>query len=144
MKALRGSVLTTFAVVALLTSFGCSVYHGELSVLSNRVLDLADFDPEKAKKTSQFAEGKSERKIIVLFPDRAGIPTLDEAIDKTLAEGGGDLILNAQVLSWNWYIPYVYGTSGWKVVGDVINTGSAGAKLQPVNPWAHMGLLFGG
>ena len=140
MKTLRGSVLTAFAVVALLTSSGCSVYHGEFSVLSNRVLDLTDFDPEAAKKKGQFAEGASERKIIVLFPDRGGFPTLDEAIDKTLAEGGGDLILNAQVLSWNWYIPYVYGTSGWKVVGDVVNTGTEGAKVEPLT-WTYGGLL---
>ena len=144
MKTLTRSVVATFSIAVLLTITGCATYHGEYSVLSNRVLDLKDFDPARALQKRVYAEGSSERRIVALFPDRDSFPTLDEAIDKTLEEGGGDLILNAQVLRWHWYIPMIYGTSGWKVVGDVVNTGSAGAKVQPVYPWAHLGLLFGG
>ncbi len=144
MKTLTRAVVATFSITVFLTISGCATYHGQYSVLSNRVLDLKGFNPARALEKRVYAEGSSERRIVALFPDRDSLPTLDEAIDKALEEGGGDLILNAQVLRWNWYIPMIYGTSGWKVVGDVINTGSAGAKLQPVNPWAHMGLLFGG
>ena len=145
MKTLtRSIVVTTFSIAAFLTTTGCVTYHGQYSVLSNRVLDLKDFDPVRALEKRVYAEGSSERRHIASFPNRHTFPTLDEAIDKALEEGGGDMILNAQVLHWHWDIPMIYGSSGWKVVGDVINTGSAGPKVQPVNPWAHLGIFFGG
>lgn len=144
MKTLTPSVVAIFSIAAFLTISGCATYHGQYSVLSNRVLDLHDFDPAKALAKRIYAEGTSERRIIATVADRNSLPTLDEAIDKALEEGEGDVILNAQVLHWQWQIPLIYGTSGWKVVGDVINTGSAGPKVQPVNPWAHLGIFFGG
>ena len=142
MKTLTRSVVATFAIAVVLTSTGCITYHGQYSVLSNRVLDLKDFDPARALAKRVYAEGSSERRMVAMIVDRERLPTLDEAIDKALEEGEGDLILNAQVLHWHWDIPLIYASSGWKVVGDVVNTGSAGTKVQPVNPWAH--ILFGG
>ena len=140
MKTLTRSVVATFSITVFLTISGCATYHGQYSVLSNRVLDLHDFDPAKALAKRVYAEGSSERHIIATVADRNSLPTLDEAIDRALEEGEGDVILNAQVLRWGWHIPLIYGTWGWKVVGDVIDTGSGGAKLQSANPWAHMGL----
>ncbi len=140
MKTFTRSFVATFSVAAFLTTTGCVTYHGQYSVLSNRVLDLKDFNPVTALEKRVYAEGSSERRQIASVPDRHTFPTLDEAIDKALEEGEGDVILNAQVLRWGWHIPLIYGTWGWKVVGDVIDTGSGGAKLQSANPWAHMGL----
>ena len=136
MVALERLVVLVFWIVVILAIVSCATYHGEYSVLSNRSLDLKDFDPRKSIQRRVYAEGVSERRIYCLFPDRDGFPSLDEAIDQVLAEGEGDLVLNAQVIRWHWYVPMIYGTSGWKVVGDVVDTGSRGAKLERVGPRA--------
>lgn len=39
-----------------------------------------------------------------------------------LQKGGGDVMTDAVVTSWFWYIPYVYGQAGWEVKGDVVKT----------------------
>ena len=133
MNIFTRSIVATLCVASALPLAGCITYHGEYSVLSNRVLDLDQFEPRKAVAKRVYAEGKAVRRIISYVADRNDHPRLEEAIDRALEEGEGDVILNAQVLGWDWYIPLIYGSSGWKVVGDVINTGSGGAKVRNYN-----------
>ena len=131
MKTLRRSAFTVLTLATLLAQPGCASYQGEYPLLSSHPLDLTDFELDKARKDSRRVEGSSEREIYFLLPDRDSFPTLREAIDRTLEAGGGDLILDARIHRWHWYIPLMYGSSGWMVTGDVVNTRSTLAGARP-------------
>ena len=65
--------------------------------------------------------GEEVTHIIILFPT-GGPPTLEGAIDNALRKGKGDVMTDAVVHSWSWYIPYIYSQRGWSVRGDVVRT----------------------
>lgn len=111
--------LCTAALSTLLLS-GCVVHHGDFTVLSNKLVRLSDFNVSKADR-QKGVEGTDQLHIIILFPTK-GNTTLEEAVDDALAKGGGDVMTDATVRRWFWYIPYIYGQEGWSVTGDVIKT----------------------
>jgi hypothetical protein len=53
---------------------------------------------------------------------RVTAPNAEEAIDDGLRNGGGDVFSDAVIYQCSWYIPFIYGQSGWKIVGDVVKT----------------------
>ena len=65
--------------------------------------------------------GKEVTHIIIFIPT-GGPPTLEGALDDALDKGNGDVMTDAVVKFWGWYIPYVYGQHGWSVEGDVVKT----------------------
>jgi hypothetical protein len=67
-------------------------------------------------------EGASEAHTYLWVPTRTMSPTLQEAVQKTLERGHGDLITDAQIEHWWWYVPFIYGSEGWRVRGDVLRT----------------------
>jgi len=112
-------LLIATAAVALLSS-GCVVNHGDFNVLSNKTIRLSEFELEKADRAKGVV-GKDVTHIILFIPT-GGDPRFEEAMDDALEKGGGDVITDASVKQWFWYIPYIYGQSGWSVKGDVVKT----------------------
>jgi hypothetical protein len=111
------------AVVLVLVVFvfaGCTVRHGDFTVLSNKLVDLRDFEVDKADRI-RGVEGEDSAHIIILFPTKGSV-TLEGALDDAFLETGGDLMTDAVVKQWFWYIPYIYGQSGWRVTGDMVTT----------------------
>ena len=111
-------LLAIFVVAALVFS-GCAVRHGDFPVISNKMLRLSEFELEKTDRVKNI-EGKDIAHTIIVFP--TGVPTLEGALDDALEKGDGDVMTDAVVKSYGWYIPYIYGQSGWTVKGDVIKT----------------------
>ena len=111
---LSGSV----ALAVVLT--GCVTRHGDFSVASNKLLRLSEFELDKAERARNVM-GKDVQRIVFLFPI-GGMPTIEGAMDNALEKGNGDVMTDVVIKSWSWYIPYVYGESGWSVQGDVIKT----------------------
>lgn len=110
-----------FAVLTLLLLVsGCVVRQGDFTVLSDKLIDAQDFDLSNAHKTKH-VEGKDVSHIIVFFPTK-GAGSLEDAISDALAKGEGDVLTDATVYSYYWYIPYIYGQQGWRVEGDVVKT----------------------
>jgi hypothetical protein len=121
MKGLLWRTLASFALLGLLlVSSGCVIRHGDFSVLSNKVLRLSAFELDKADRVRGIV-GKDVSHIIIFIPT-GGTPTLEGALDDALEKGGGDVMTDAVVKAWSWYIPYIYGQSGWSVKGDVVKT----------------------
>jgi len=112
--------LVILLLLTIVVSTGCVVRHGDFSVLSNKLMDLSEFEIDKADRAKNLV-GKDVQHIIFLFPT-GGPPTLEGALDEALEKGGGDIMTDAVVYSWSWYIPYVYGQTGWSVKGDVVKT----------------------
>ncbi|MFQ5514497.1 MAG: hypothetical protein ACE5FG_08645 [Myxococcota bacterium] len=110
-----------FAIALLLgTGLGCVIRHGDFTVMSNKVVRLSGFELDKADRVKGIV-GKDVQHVIIFFPI-GGVPTLEGALDDAFEKGGGDVLTDAVVKSWYWYIPYVYGQSGWSVKGDVVKT----------------------
>lgn len=120
MKYLRKTT-SILAILTLLTiTTGCSVRHGDFTVLSNKTVRLSEFELDQENITRNVI-GKDVAHIIFLFPTK-GTVTLEEAIDNALYNGDGDVMTDAVVKSWGFYIPYIYGQFGWEVKGDVVKT----------------------
>jgi hypothetical protein len=98
---------------------GCTHHHGNFSVISNKLVRTSDFDLSQLDRTRNVV-GEDRMHILLIFPTKLEA-TLDEAIDDALREGDGDLIVDAVVESWEWYVP-PYGQAGWRVRGDVVKT----------------------
>lgn len=104
----------------ILTGTGCSVRHGDFTVLSGKIVRTSDFNLGQADRVKG-VEGRSIQRIIVFFPV-GGIPTIDEALDNALENGHGDVMTDAVVTFTSWYIPLIYGQAGWIIKGDVVKT----------------------
>jgi hypothetical protein len=107
------------ALVAL-CSGACVTRQGDFTILSSKLVRLSDFDLSGAERVKN-VEGRDVSHIIILFPTKAN-PSLEDALNDALEKGGGDVMTDATVHSWSWYIPYIYGQAGWKVRGDVVRT----------------------
>lgn len=116
--------------IALVLVTGCTKFHGDYTVLSNRLVRTSDFDLSTAERREN-VEGRDVAQIFVLIPTKLQV-TLEEAIEDALEKGHGDVITDAKVWYWSWYIPLIYGQEGWKVVGDVVKTRArAGSPTLP-------------
>ncbi len=107
------------ALLALLTT-ACAVRQGDFAVISNKLVNTSNFRVGQAERVKG-VEGRDVSHIIIFIPT-GGPPTLEGALDDALEKGGGDVMTDAVVYSWSWYIPYIYGQSGWSVKGDVVKT----------------------
>lgn len=113
-------MVQVFVLGWVVLSLGCVVRHGDFTVLSNKVIRLSEFELDRADRVKAIV-GKDVQHIIIFIPT-AGTPTLEGALDDAFEKGGGDVMTDAVVKSWNWYIPYIYGQAGWSVKGDVVKT----------------------
>ena len=112
--------LGLFLAVLVCGLSGCSVRHGDYTVLSNKMVRLSDFELDKADRVKKVV-GEDRQHIIFVIPTGAQ-PTLDGALDNAFQLADGDVMTDAVVESWGWYIPYIYGQAGWRVTGDVVKT----------------------
>jgi len=117
MKALRLSV--PCLLLPLMLS-ACTVRQGSFTVLSTKLVRLSNFDVDGAPR-AKGVEGKDVAHIILFIPTKGQV-TPQEAVDRALEAGGGDLMTDAVLYNWGWYIPYIYGQMGWRARGDVIKT----------------------
>ena len=98
---------------------GCAVRHGDFTVLSNRLVNTHHFDLDDTNR--QTVVGKDIQHIIFFIPI-GGPPTLEEALDNAFDKSNGDVLTDAVIKSWSFYIPLLYGQAGWKVKGTSVKT----------------------
>ena len=113
-RSLLLAILTT-----TIAATGCVVRHGDFTVLSSKLVRLSEIELSQEDRVKN-VEGRDVGHILIFIPTKQ--PTLEDAINNALEKADGDLMTDAVVHSWSWYIPYVYGQAGWKVKGDVVKT----------------------
>ena len=120
MKIIQRLVPITAIIICSLIVSGCVTRHGDFTVLSNKMIRLSEFELDKAERVKGVV-GKNVQHMIIFIPT-SGPPTLEGAMDDAFEKGGGDVMTDAVIKSWAWYIPYIYGQAGWEVKGDVVKT----------------------
>ena len=53
--------------------------------------------------------------------DATNVFTLKKIINY-LKKTDADIMTDVNVKSWSWYLPYIYGETGWRITGDAIKT----------------------
>jgi hypothetical protein len=99
----------------------------EFAVLSNEwVRPLYGVDAAGARVAD--VEGTDRLQHFLWVPTHPNPPTLEHALDRAIASGRGDVLVDADVeYSW-WTIPLIYGRESWHVRGDALRT-----------PWVRVG-----
>jgi hypothetical protein len=108
----KGSWVLLFAVCLLMLT-GCGARVGDFTVISTKNFDLG----ANYVKTASNVEGSDVKHIIVIFP--TGSPSIKAAVDDILNKNKGEVVLDAVIETYTWYIPYVYGQTSIKIKGDV-------------------------
>ena len=114
-------LLVNFSFIVLLSFLfsSCVVRHGDFTVLANKLIDTQNFDLSDTNRHK--VVGEDVQHIIVFIPT-SGPPTLEGALDNAFDQSDGDVLTDAVIKSWGFYIPYLYGQAGWKVEGIAVKT----------------------
>ncbi len=96
---------------------GCSST-SDLTVLSSKVVRLNDFELDKADRKEAYGEDVRHWFLFFAF---GSPPSLKEALDRGLEQGGGDVMTDVRVENWGWSI-LLYSQGGWSVKGTVVKT----------------------
>ena len=96
---------------------GC-VTKSDCTVMSSKIVRLNDFELDKADRKQ--AHGEDVRHWFLFIPFGAP-PSLKEALDRGLENGGGDVMTDVRVENWGWSI-LLYSQGGWSVDGTVVKT----------------------
>ena len=86
---------------------------GDFSVVSSRNFDLND----NYVLLEKGVIGEDIQYIILFIP--TGQINIENAVDDALKRVDGDVLTNATIKLKGFYIPYIYGKSGYIVEGDV-------------------------
>lgn len=106
-------------VITLLIS-ACTTDHGTFTVMSNKIVNVKDFELDKTDITKK-VKGSDTSHIIVFFPTKSN-PNISGALKDAFDQADGDVMTDVNVYTKFWYIPYIYGQSSWNVDGDVVKT----------------------
>lgn len=98
---------------------GCVIRHGDFTVLSNRLIDTQNFDLSTSHR--QRVTGEDITHIISFIPT-GGPPSAEGALDDAFDKSGGDVLTDAVLKQWLFYLPLIYGQHGWQVEGTVMKT----------------------
>ncbi|MDD2840203.1 MAG: hypothetical protein PHY80_03705 [Rickettsiales bacterium] len=109
-----------FAVLFVLVLSSCTTNHGSYTVLSNKIVNLSEFDistPSRVKKVV----GKDVDHAIFFYHSKLNI-SINGALDNAFEKYDGDVMTDVTIESYHWCIPLIYAQSGWVVKGDVVKT----------------------
>jgi hypothetical protein len=112
-KILRLSLLALCAGMLA----GCSTT-SDCTVLSSKIVRLNDFELDKANRKQAYGEDVCHW---LLWFRLGSPPSLKEALDRALEQGGGDVMTDVRVKTWGWSA-LLYSQGGWSVKGTVVKT----------------------
>jgi len=106
-------------ITAVLLFTGCSQHLGNLTALSTSSYDPQNIEGKNLVKKN--VSGESHCYTIIFIPTCI-MPKLDEAVSKALVNGGGDFMKNSRLYYENYYVPFIFGDTWFRVEGDVYKT----------------------
>jgi len=112
--------LTRYALGAAVFLTGCSTHLTDLSMISNKNVDLDKINIDKAPQR-KLVEGEDRKFIFLFIP--FGQPQIKEALNKALEKGQGDLMVDASLYHEGWW--FLVGETSIKIKGTVVDTRGA-------------------
>ncbi|PZP39466.1 MAG: hypothetical protein DI585_04060 [Pseudomonas fluorescens] len=109
-----------YAALAALLLSGCSTHLTDVSMISNKSVELESINIDKAPQR-KLVEGSSTKFIFLIIP--FGYPTIKEALNNALEKGQGDLMVDASIYREGWW--FLVGQDTIKIKGTVVNTKGA-------------------
>lgn len=132
----------TGLALGLLVGAGCAletVPHGRFAALTTRAAPALGYQIDEASRTRD-VEAVVLSQHFLWVPTRTDPPTLEEAVERALQRGNGDLMVDVEVDRLFFAVPLIYGQEGWRVRGDVIRSRpDAGREPSPAPPTAPPG-----
>jgi len=109
--------LLLFGIIStFLLSLGGCFSRSDLTAISSKNVNLSNMSIDR-KNSKGRTTGKACTHTIIVF-ETAGLPVIDEAVDKALEAKNANVLLDA-VAEWHkFYIPLLYGQTCWTVRGD--------------------------
>lgn len=107
---------------------GCTVRQANFTLLSTKNVEISRVDLKRIQLVRN--QEASDGRLWFLFIPLAGEPTLEDATDKCLENGGGDFMTSA-VVSTSWWSILLFSYGSWNVKGDVGNSLSFPAADLP-------------
>ncbi len=117
-----------FIFLAFFLAAGCTLRQANFTVLSTKTVEISRIDLKKVDLVKN-RQGKSSR-LWFLFIPFGGPPTLEDAVDRCLENGGGDFMTSSVFYTNNWSI-LLFSYGSWIVKGDVGNSLSYGSADLP-------------
>jgi hypothetical protein len=105
----------------LVAASGCTTQHLRFAALSSRPIPTLGLSKDNAQRVVPVAATVRSHTIFWI-PTNTRTPTLQDAIDRALERGGGDLLVDADVEHWWLVVPFLYGQEGWTVRGDAVRS----------------------
>lgn len=108
-----------FVILLALLCGACTTHHGNFTLVSNKIVNVKDFDLTNSPKQKN-AVGEDRKHIIFFYS--TGTPTVAAALNDVFRNTDTDLLTNASIEYSYWYIPLIYGQRAWVVTGDAVKT----------------------
>ena len=99
----------------------CTTTHGTFTVMSNKIVDVKNFDINKAERIKN-VDGSETSHIIIFIP--TGVPTITGAMNDAFSKTDTDVMTDVTLKKRWFWIPYIYGQDSWIVTGDAVKTRS--------------------
>ena len=96
---------------------GCTTHITDLSMISNKNINLEKIDIDRAPQR-KLVEGEDSKFIFLFFP--LGTPKIKEAVNDALQKGNGDLIVDASLYAKSWW--FLVGQTSIQIKGTVVDT----------------------
>ena len=104
----------------------CTANHGHFTVITNKMLDKSHFKIAD-QQVGKNVRGRSVTHIILSW--ELGDSDISEALDRAMKQDiGSDMLVNADMLYWAWFVPGFYGQHGWRIRGN------ANSSIMPLEP----------
>lgn len=121
-------------VLAAMTLFGCS-NSARFTMVSTDMVDLAKVDTARQYQNPPKIEAVVYRHWMFIFP-MGRKPTVEQAVNALLKQANGDVAVDVVIEDYGWHIPFfffpmIYGRSGWKIEGRVLNSHMNYPTTQP-------------
>ncbi|MCD8283435.1 MAG: hypothetical protein LUD52_01730 [Opitutae bacterium] len=111
----------SLAFSSLALASACTTDHGTFPVLSNKIVDIEEFELGTAQQIKHVG-GKHEA--FIVYKLTIGDVNLDlgEALNECFSDNDADVLVNAQITETWFWIPYICGYYGVDVEGDAVKT----------------------
>lgn len=104
---------------------GCS-HPARFTVVSTDLIDLTRVDTARQYQNPPKIETTVFRHWMFIFP-MGRKPSVEDAVNALLKQANGDVAVDVVIHGYGWHFPFyffpmLYGRSGWRIEGRVLNT----------------------